>query len=126
MRRAVILLWAALVLAILESVLDPEFATLEGEGTFHYVFWIAVGFSYALNGALIYFAWRRRNWARIALLVLTAGGLALMLYPWSDDYFAGWTPANILSAIAFTVMDLVALYWLFTGEARDWYRRPAA
>jgi hypothetical protein len=124
-RKAVVLLWIALALAILESVVAPDFASFGDDGGFAWMFWTFVLLSYGLNAALIHFTSRRRNWARIALLLLTLASVAVVLFPWSDDYFAGWTVANVASTAAYTVMDLVALYWLFTGEAKEWFRRPA-
>ena len=88
-------------------------------------FWTIVGVSYAFMGLLIYFSWRGRNWARLLFAITTIAGLALMLFPWGDDYFTGWTTVDVLVVVALSFMDLTGIYWLYTGESKDWFRRPA-
>ena len=125
-RRAVALLYTSLALSVLQMLLDAEFVTLAGEDGFAIVFWTLVIGSTAFVGVLIHFIGRGRRWARTLLLLVTLVGVALIVVPWEDDYVAGWTVASFVSTLALTLMDAVALYWLYTGEAKSWFRRPAA
>jgi hypothetical protein len=71
-------------------------------------------------GLFVFFASRRRNWGRIALLVSTLGGW-LLWYIWTrtvTDYSA-WQWVLLASV---TIMELVALYLLFLGRGAEWYR----
>ena len=125
-RRAVVLLWVALALSIAQWFLDAETLAMADEPGFDAVFWGLVTLSYGATAVLIHFTARAKNWARILLLLGTVAGTGLMLFPWEPDYYASWTPIQVVSAAAFALLDFVALYWLFTGEANAWFRpRPA-
>ena len=125
-RRAVALLWASLALSVVQMLLDAEFATLADEDGFAAVFWTLVIGSTAFVGVLIHFIGRGRRWARTLMLLVTVVGTVLLVLPWDEqDYLAGWTVASFVSTLALTLMDAAALYWLYTGEAKDWFRRPA-
>jgi hypothetical protein len=73
-------------------------------------------------GVFIYFASRRQDWARYALLLATFGGWWLW-YVWSRDVFAyAWWQQALLVAV--TAMEIVALLLLFTGKGNAWFRQP--
>ena len=125
-RRAVALLWASLALSVAQMLLDAELVTLADEDGFAIVAWILLTGSTLFVGVLIHFIGRGRRWARTLLLLITIVGTVLLVLPWDEqDYLAGWTVASFVSTLALTLMDAVALYWLYTGEAKDWFRRPA-
>ena len=125
-RRAVVLLWVALALAIAQFVFDAQVLEMKIESGLDLVFGAFVVFSYGITAALIHFTGRGKNWARMLLLLATLAGTALMLFPWGEGYFESWTARDIASAAAFSILDFVALYWLFTGEANAWFRRRPA
>jgi len=83
----------------------------------------ATVFSAALVALFIFFAARRRNWARIALLVSTLGAWCLWLL-WLVWFRAGveylWW--EWLGYGSLTAMELVALILLFYGDGARWYR----
>ena len=119
MRRAVALMWASIALGIVFAIpawepLPPELQEYEFFG------WIAMCVGFAIPVALILFVSRQRNWARIALLLLTVAGLALSVAFWDEE------PAeplwSKLSTIFLTMLDLVALYWLFSRPASQWFK----
>lgn len=119
-RRAVIVLWVALLasIGIMLVTLDP--AELGVDAEMAPLFWpFAVG-SYVVNVVLVYLTSRRRNWARIVLLVLTVIGFALMVSPFNElpQSWASWTTDILLAAL-----DLVAMYWLFTGPGAAWFSK---
>ena len=90
------------------------------------IVWIAVALAAnALTALLIFHSSRRRNWARIALLVWTLGSWFLwFVYPQRLDDYVSW---GWLLAGALFVMEFVALVLLFGGRGGAWYssRTPA-
>jgi hypothetical protein len=77
----------------------------------------------AVVGLFIFFAARRQNWARIALLVSTLGGWCLW-YLWLSWFRAGagyawWQWLGYGSLMA---MELGAVVLLFFGKGTLWYR----
>lgn len=65
-------------------------------------------------------AWKRRNWARWVLFLLFLTGVANLLWHMPALYSVHlWIAA--LQAIPWFV-QAVAFYFLFTGDAADWYR----
>lgn len=117
-RRAMVLLWASLVLGTLAFLVEAG-ADEDSEA----VLWASV-FTFTVPGVLlnIFTAWRH-NWARWVLLVFTLAGLALYAcYP--PDLSQGWV--RMAGELLVSVLDLVALYWLFTGEGARWFSPPTA
>lgn len=117
-QRAIVLLWASFALSTLDTVLtwellDPALGDLEG------MMWaILAGFA-LVTIALIYFISRRHNWARILFLVLTVIGLAMyVVYPPELSIEPVW---SIVVIVGITAMDVVAIYWLFSGSGAKWY-----
>jgi hypothetical protein len=75
--------------------------------------------TFVLLGIPIYFVWRRRNWARIVLLLLTIAGVAATFwFPPEGASFSEWSVE-----IALTGAELLALYWLFTGPGAAWFSK---
>ena len=81
--------------------------------------WLALFVGFAIPASLIFFVSRQRNWARIVLLLLTVGGLSLIVAFWNEDPTEPiWSKA---STIFTGVLDLIALYWLFSRPASQWF-----
>lgn len=117
-RRAIILLWAALAIGFVEVV--PLIATDSEFGAFEATF---VGLAFAVNACAIYFAARRRNWARIVILVFVAISVSVFVMP---DLLANDPWWSIVVAVIATLLEVIAVYWLFTGEGRHWYAKHGA
>ena len=88
---------------------------------------IATLSSAALVGMFIFFAARRHNWGRFALLVSTLGGWCLW-YVWlfsahANAAYLGW---QWLGYGSLTAMELAALILLFQGNGAQWYRAAPA
>jgi hypothetical protein len=77
----------------------------------------------AVVGCFIFFAGRRHNWARIALLVSTFGGWCLwcLWLSWfqASAEYVWW---QWLGYGSLTAMELAAMVLLFFGKGAQWYR----
>jgi peptidoglycan/LPS O-acetylase OafA/YrhL len=117
-RNAFLLLSASFALTAVDSGI-ALFVSGFSEDDPGYLLWWLIAFSFALlaaNAYGIYYASRRRNWARFVLLALLLVSVALtvvmrFVWPaeWGDEDF--WSSAT---TGAYFVMDAIALYWLFT------------
>ncbi len=120
-RQAIILLWAAQVLVVIDAVLtlvNPEPDMAGDTGLLVVLFLIVL----AVYATLITFAARRKNWARIALLVsviITSAGYFLLPSETPDPW---WTEANFWLS---SILEVVAMYWLFSGAGARWYAGKA-
>lgn len=121
-RQAIILLWITQLLVVVDaalSMLYPE-PDMAGETAFLVVLFVIV---LGLYATLITFASRRKNWARITLLVFAVISIAGYFLLPSETPAPWWTEANILLS---SILEIVALYWLFTGVGARWYASKAA
>ncbi|QJR13411.1 hypothetical protein [Usitatibacter palustris] len=116
--RAVQLLWISLILGCVATalewdLLDPEL------GEFASWMWGAAAVTVAIPAVLIVFIARGHNWARILMLVLTLGSVALTI-SWYEDVFTEpwWSGAT---TVILTALDVVALYWLYTNPGRRYF-----
>jgi len=84
---------------------------------------IATLVSAVLVATFIFFAARRRHWARVALLVSTLAGWCLWLlgFSWfrTGAEYGGW---RWLGYGTLTAFELTALVLLFFGPGARWYR----
>jgi hypothetical protein len=120
-RRAVVLLWAAFSLTLLESVIT--LLTLDHTDFELWMGGLLFG-AFLLNAGIIYFVSRRRNWARFVLLIFTVAIIASYLaFPESLDTEVWWSIATVCVT---TLMEIVALFWLFFGRGAEWYGGRAA
>jgi hypothetical protein len=78
----------------------------------------------ALKALLLWKAYQRRNWARIALFVFTAFGLAA--YAPGLVRALSTTPLVGIVDLALVITEGVALLLLFVPPANRWYRPAAA
>ncbi len=122
-RQAITLLWTAQLLGVVDIVLtlmDPDL-DLAGHTGFFLV--ISVIVLFALYAALIIFAAKRKNWARITLLVLTIVTTTAFVWMPSEALDPWWTVA--LSWLI-SILEIVALFWMFTGAGARWYSGTSA
>jgi hypothetical protein len=116
-RQAIILLWITQLLVVIDAGLtlifpEPDMA---GETAFLVVLYVIVLGLYAM---LITFAARRKNWARITLLVIAVINTAGYFLLPSETPAPWWTEAHIWLS---SILEIVALYWLFSGAGTRWY-----
>jgi len=63
---------------------------------------------------------RRKNWARMVLLV----ALALSILSIAEALrIAGWQFTTVVDVVS-ALLTALGLYFSFTGDARDWFRSP--
>ena len=120
-RKAVLLLWVSLGLSTLGMAAD--WGPIPAEDRSFEIQMIVMAIAVTVfQAGLIYFASRRRNWARILLLVLVLlGGITYVLMPVEDEPWWYW--ASVLGSLT---LDGVAIYWLFSNGASGWYRARGA
>ena len=118
-KRAVALLWVSLALSVLDSILaweplDPP------DPRWDVALWVLTGGVLLFAAALIYLIARRHNWARLSYLALSVlATLAYAAFPL--DIFASEPWWSVALTVVITVLDLAALYWLFSGSGGRWY-----
>lgn len=121
-RQAIILLWITQLLVVVDAGLTLMFPEpdMAGEtGFLVIVFLVLLG----LYATLISFAARRKNWARITLLVIAVINTAGYFLLPSETPAPWWTEANFWLS---SILEVVAMYWLFSGAGAQWYANKAA
>ena len=118
-RRAVILLWLTLLISIIATPFSElsELESTVGNDAPAWLFWLFFVAGYGIVAIPIVFIARRHNWARIVLLLLTIGTFLVTIYFW--PYADSWW--SLASDVGFLALDIVALYWLFTGSGAEWF-----
>lgn len=115
-RNAVALLWGSLFLATVDVVASGTPA----EDAFDWVMWTVYAIVIAVNAYLIFLVSRRKNWARVLLLVITvAVACAVLFWPPEIGTDPWW---SILLGGVSTVADIVAMIWLFSGAGQAWFK----
>jgi hypothetical protein len=119
------LMYLSIALGVIESALSWNQSVLEadpvGGASFVLVVQIIVITSEVTLIWLI--ARRRRNWARWLALISFLVGIPFSMNTYIDLFQSG-ALAGILDT-AQDLLQLVALYLIFTGNARDWFQHPA-
>jgi len=117
-RRAVLLLWAALLLGVVEALFNLAPLGLD-DRWFSAVMFAIFGAMVGLNALLIHFASRRRNWARLLLLIFIVAGLALY-FVWIPEVEAEpWW--SWMGTIGINIFEIAAMAMLFSGASAKWY-----
>lgn len=123
-RGAIALLWVSLAMSIALTVFEWEpISTPEEAPQFELLLFGSMVVGYAIPALLISMASRRRNWARILLLAFTALWIGLYVAYWDEE--TAEPPWSGAATLLMAALDLIALYWLFTGEGGEWFRRRA-
>jgi hypothetical protein len=117
-RKAFVLLWIAFTVSLADSVLTQLFVE-SIDNNVAIAMWSLTVVAFAAGAYFIYSASRRRNWARVVLLVITLATIAAYAaWPvnWTEQ---PWWSATV--AAVCLLAEVVALYWLFSGDGRKWY-----
>jgi hypothetical protein len=114
-RTAIILLWASLLVTLIQTLVDDFLSNSSAIG--------AVAVVLAIYGLVIFRASRRHNWARYVLLIWTILGFTLYLTGEAGDAQPWWDYALVVGSF---LVDIVAIYMLFTGGVGQWYRPRVA
>jgi hypothetical protein len=95
------------------EVSDPEISSFNYWVITAIVMFIFSGVDVLLSWQAV---WRRKNWARWALLVY-----ALIFLPWMFEDVV--VPVIFLDSLV-VATNALALFFLFTGDARPWFGAP--
>jgi hypothetical protein len=114
-RKAFMLLGASVAIGIAQAIYETvALPVIESYVLVTLALMLSIQTAYAV---VVYLAARRRNWARYVLLVWAVGGLLAYVG------FVGRSPsAGDIVLYASMLIELLALYWLFTSPGRLWYR----
>jgi hypothetical protein len=122
---AIVLSWLVLLVELAERLWRISISDWASTFTRLRLTWTTATLASALLvGICIFYASRRRNWARIGLLISTLGGW-LLWYVWTRTV-TEYSPWQWLSLASVSAMELVALLLLFLGRGADWYRSASA
>ncbi len=131
-KYASLLLWAVTLLSLFElpflfSDLDP--ITAEIDSWMQGVLLVLTGLNglfFVVYGLLIYFASRKKNWARWALLIwLIVGAVVIFVLVL---VFPPEQPEPLLTTLfdcLLTIIEALGTCLLFTKAATNWYRQSA-
>lgn len=130
------LLWVEIVSGIpglIYSVFTPPQEDPDGSAYWVHVGGLVVQFVFvALSVFLTQMSWRGRNWARVVYLVLLIFGVVMSVVGYAVSYFVleqgldiglTWESAVYLLQM---LLDIVAIWLLFTPSANAWYRSMRA
>jgi hypothetical protein len=119
-KTAILLSWVVLVLDSVNNIYTHVTRAEPTDGQlFNAILAVVTLSSIAITALFIVFAARRRNWARIALLIWTVGSWCFWFFwpPLVADY-SWW---KWLFAGALVLSELIVLVLLFRGKGRQWY-----
>ena len=114
---AVKLLYITLAIGVLRSIMEASMHAQIASPAF--VMFITF-FVLCIMWLLIYMIGKGRNWARITFLVLFIIGIPFSVLPLSQSLAAN--PISGLLGIAQTVIQVVALVFLFQKPSADWFK----
>jgi hypothetical protein len=126
-RRFVWLWWGSIVIAFIAIPLlpPPSSSELELGVTRPILMSIAAGVGVTLVAVALPFfwlaVWRRKNWARWLLLVAFVASI-----PLSFVDVPNLAPSVIVLEWLSMLSEAAAFYFLFTGDARAWFRRESS
>ncbi len=119
--RAMTLLWSSLAISCAPAFFPGSELSFAPESL---AWWCELALAAATVGItalLFYLVSRRRNWARILLLVLFVVGLSISVATLSWPIVEGWLSFAVYTFVA--ILQAFALYLLFTGNAATWFRQ---
>jgi CDP-diglyceride synthetase len=117
---AILLAWAVLAVKAADGFYKV-YLDSDPNATFKAIWFLVTLASTTAVGLFIFFASKRRNWARIALLLSTLVAWSLWLvYPQSPSDYAVW---KWFVAAALAACELLTLVFLFRSRAAQWYRQ---
>jgi len=126
-RRFVWLWWSSIVIALIAIPLlpPPSSSELELGVTRPILMAISAGVAVTLVAAALPFfwlaVWRRKNWARWLLLVAFVASIPLCFVD-----VPSLAPSVIVLEWLSLLSEAAAFYFLFTGDARAWFRRESS
>ena len=114
---AVALMWISLLLDIVDTVADPQFAEAE------LVPQVIIALLLVVQAVFIVLVSAGHNWARILFLVMFALGTLMTLADFGQEYARSRLVAGI--DVSSIVVEALALVLIFTRPGSRWFRRRA-
>lgn len=119
---ALILLWISIAIGVIRSVMEFSnslgLATASGFGS-GYVIFVTL-FTFAFIAFFIYMIGKGKNWARITFLVLFIIGIPFSVLP--AIYSLITNPVSGMLGAGQTILQLIALVFLFQKPSSDWFK----
>ncbi len=119
-KTAILLSWMVLALDSINNIYAHIERLDQIDGfLFRFILTAVTLATISITALFIFFASRRRNWARRALLIWTFGSWTLWFFwpPVIADYsWWKWLASGLLVSL-----ELIALVLLFFGKGRQWY-----
>ena len=121
---AILLSWIALALDTANNIYSHiQISTETDDSLFRSILAVVTLATVVITAGFIFFAARRRNWARLCLLVWTLGSWGLWFF-WPPA-FADYSWWEWLASGVLVLLELVALVLLFFGKGGKWYSSMA-
>ena len=118
---AVKLLYITLGIGVLRSIMEASMhAEMASPAFVMFITFFVLGILWLF----IFMIGKGRNWARITLLVLFIIGIPFSVLPLMHSLAAN--PTSGLLGIAQTIIQIVALVFLFQKPSSDWFREMKA
>lgn len=110
-KQAVILIWATLAVSAVITAVDRRMGLISSE--------LFMGFiaTYAVCCVLPYKISKGSNASRYIYSILMVIGFMMMLGGEVSDM----TQLDIIASIALLPVEVIIIWWLFAGEAKDWF-----
>lgn len=118
---AVVLLYVTLGIGVLRSIMEAS--RLSAQASVGFVMFITSAVL-GLMWFFIYMIGKGRNWARITFLVLFIIGIPFAVLPLLQSLAAN--PLSGLLGIGQTVVQVIALVFLFQKPSSEWFRQMKA
>ena len=115
-----VLLYVSLLIDVLSAAFLDRISDDVSDSTRLAVNFIAVLMTLGFMQLIWLAAHRRKNWARIVLLVAAALSVASIATTLSESGLQFSTFIDIIS----TALTVLGLYCSFTGDARGWFQQP--
>ena len=118
MRIAVGLLWASLMVSIIDGAIGL-FPFETGNREFFVITLCVLATVFAMWAFLIHFTSKGRNWARVSLLAVTTIGWFVYVFFSGDPFEGAWW--SLVATVVILALDATALTMLFSGRGARWY-----
>lgn len=115
-RIAAFLLWSAIGITCAMALADEMLVPQESWSTTFAIYAVSFG----MGGLLVYFIWRRHNWARITGAVITVLGFLIALPTLAEELRTH--PSSGVVTIVLVAMQIYAIYLLFTSSSNAWFK----
>lgn len=117
--NALILLWISLGIGVLNSIINFSNSVnlAQGYGSGFVIFTIL--FTLAFMAFFIYMIGKGKNWARITFLVLFIIGIPFSVLP--AIVLLVTNPISAMFTAGITILQLIALIFLFQKSSSDWF-----